>query len=238
MHGLMEINKMTTLRATKNPNLPIAPTQYSERYFNQLTDVMRLYFTQVDTITTALASIGNTSVGGGGKYLAFPHIAASDTADQFADGDDTPTQVVWNSLDECNGFILDPTGYAAPQQSGVYKIDYSLQLVNTDNVSHDVFVWLEVNGGTQVPKSASKFTIPARKSAGVFAFVVAYSSVTFECIAGDAIRLYWATEQAYNPTGPVNGVYIKYIPAQTVPYAHPEAPSSIGSIIFVSNIPT
>lgn len=229
---------MTTLRATKNPNLPIAPTQYSERYFNQLTDVMRLYFTQVDTITTALASIGNTTVGGGGKYLAFPHIAASDTTDQYAGGNDTPTQVLWNNLDECNGFVLDPTGYAAPQQSGIYKIDYRLQFANTANVAHDVYVWLEVNGGTQVPRSASKFTVPARKSAGVPSYIVAYSSVTFECIAGDAIRLYWATDQAYNTTGPVDGIYMEYIAAQTSPYAHPEVPSAMGSIVFVSNIPT
>lgn len=229
---------MPTLRATKNPNLPVAPTQFTERYFNQLTDVMRLYFNQIDAITTALASVGNTTVGGGGKYLAFPHIAASDTTDQYAGGDNTPTLVLWNNLDECNGFILDPSGYAAPQQSGIYKIDYSLQFANTANAAHDVYVWLEVNGGTQVPRSASKFTIPARKSAGVPSYIVAYSSITFECIAGDAIRLYWATDKAYNTTGPIDGVYMEYIPAQTTPYAHPEAPSSIGSIVFVSNIPT
>ena len=118
----------------------------------------------------------------------------------------------------------------------IYKIDYSLQFANTANAAHDVYVWLEVNGGTQVPNSTSKFTLPARKSAGVYSFVVAYSSVTFEVTGGDEVKLYWATDQAYNPVGPVDGVYMEYIPAQTVPYAHPAAPSAIGSITFVSDL--
>ena len=87
-----------------------------------------------------------------------------------------------------------------------------------------------------VDNSASKFTTPARKSALVPSFVVAYSSIVFELLEGQSVGLWWATDQAYNPVGPVNGVYIEDIPAQTSPYAHPAAPSAIGSITFVSRI--
>ena len=210
------------------PALPTAPPDYDQRRDDQVNYALRLYFNLLDNY---LATISGPL---GGGVLGIPHIAASDTTDQYAGGNNTATLVLWNNADSINGFTLDPSGYAAPAVSGVYKIDYSLQFANTANTAVDVWVWLEVNGGTQVPRSASKFTIPARKSAGVYSYVVAYSSVTFEVDAGDAIRLYWATDLAYNPVGPVDGVYMEYLPAQTSPFAHPEAPSSIGSITFVS----
>lgn len=225
---------------SRSPNLPIAPKAYSERYIDQLTDVLRLYFNQVDNAFKTLISLGSAEVGGGGKFIAFPHIAASDTTDQYALADNTPTTVLWDTLDSGNGFSLNLDSSATSNQDGIFKIDYSLQFANTDNAIHDVYVWLEVtNGGvTQVPRSTSKFTLAARKSAGVYAYLVAYSSVTFEVHNGDSFKLWWATDKAYNPTGPVAGVYMEYLAPQTVPYAHPSAPSAIGSITFVSNIPT
>ena len=45
-----------------------------------------------------------------------------------------------------------------------------------------------------------------------------------------------ATDQAYSTTGPVNGIYMLYEPAQTVPYAQPSIPSAIGAITFVSRL--
>jgi hypothetical protein len=214
------------------PSLPLPSFDYDQKQQDQLSNALRLYFNRLDTSLYALS----TNTGGG--LLGFPHVAASDTTDQYAGGNNTPTLVLWNNADSINGFILDPSGYAAPDASGIYKITYSLQFANTDNAVHDIWVWLEVNGGTQVPRSTTKFTIPARKSAGVPSYLVAYSEVTFEVAAGDAIKLYWATNQAYNTTGPVEGVYMEYLPAQTVPFACPAAPSSIGSITFVSTIPT
>lgn len=170
---------------------------------------------------------------GSGREINLPHIAASDSTDQYADNDDDPTIVKWDTADESLGFTLNNDYTATADYDGVYKIDYSLQFANTDNAAHDVFVWLQVNG-SDLAKSASKFTIPARKSAGVYSFVVAYSSITFDINAGDDIGLWWATEKAYSTTGPVDGVYMEYIAAQTSPYAHPAAPSAIGSIVYVS----
>jgi hypothetical protein len=188
-----------------------------------------LYFNQIDSVFRALFSRN------GGKYVEFPHIAASDSSDQYAGGDNTPTLVRWDTLDAGSGFTLNPNGTAQPDQSGIYKIDYSLQLANSDNAAHNVFVWLEVNGGTPVPNSSTKFTVPARKASNEPSYVTAYSHITFEITAGDTISLYWATDKAYNPTGPVEGVRIDAIPAQTTPYVRPANPSALGSIIFVSN---
>jgi hypothetical protein len=171
---------------------------------------------------------------GSGREINFPHIAASDSTDQYATATNTPTIVKWDTLAEAAGFTLNVNNTATATYSGVYKIDYSLQFANTANAAHDVYVWLQVNGN-DVAKSTSSFTLPARKSAGVPSFLVAYSSITFNVNAGDDIGLWWATDQAYSTTGPVDGVYMEYIPAASAPpYARPAAPSAIGSIVYVS----
>jgi hypothetical protein len=218
-----------TLRPSKAPNLPLAPAVYDTRQQEQLTNALRLYFAQIDNDWQAL--LGED----GAKYLQSPHIAASNSGIQYATGDNVPTLVDFDTLESGSGFTLFPGGYAKANQSGVYKIDYSLQLANTDNVSHDVFVWLQTNGDL-VPASSSRFTVPARKSAGVFGYVVAYSSIEFEIAKDDEIRLWWVTEKAATSGGTL-GVYMPSIPAQALPYPRPSNPSAIGSINFVSRLP-
>ena len=222
---------MTTsvVRATKAPNLPIPTIAYSQTYTESFSNALRLYFNTLDAFTT------NLSTTAGGSALSFPHIAAYDTTDQYATASNTPTIVKWNTLDSGLGFTLDPGFYATAQFTGYYKIDYSLQFANTANAPHDVVVWMRVNN-IDVAGSASKITITSRKSAGVPSYVLMYSTIPFAVNAGDEIALWWATDQAYNTTGPVDGVYMEYAPAQTVPYPHPSIPSSIGAITFVSRL--
>jgi len=47
-------HKNTQLSASKAPNLPIAPVEYSQQYVDQLTNALRLYFGQIDNVTQAL----------------------------------------------------------------------------------------------------------------------------------------------------------------------------------------
>ena len=41
---------------TKSPNLPIAPVEYSQQYQDQLNNVLRLYFAQIDNPGPSAAS--------------------------------------------------------------------------------------------------------------------------------------------------------------------------------------
>lgn len=218
---------MSKLPDIKAPSLPLATQTYNSAQQDQYSRALRLYFNTIDSDMNQI--IANS----GGHWISNPHIAASDMTNQYATADNTATLVLWDTLDTAEGFVLNPSGSATAEYNGVYKIDYSLQLANTDNAQHDAVVWLRVDG-VDVPGSATRFSMPQRKSAGVPTYVCAYSSVTFSINAGQDIELYWATEKAYNPTGPVNGVYMPYIAAQTVPYPHPSIPSAVGSITFVS----
>lgn len=220
--------ELKRLQSVPSPNLPIAPIAYSPQHYDVLNNALRLYFNRLDQNLTAL--FNNL----GGKYLNFPYISAYDSSSQYAAGNNTPTAVTW-STGSVNGFTLAGTT-ATVQQAGVYKITFSLQFANTDNTAHDAVVWLRVNGSSStndVVESATKFTVPARKSAGVPSYVCGYSEVTFELNTNDTVALWWATPQAATSGGTL-GVYIIAEPAQTSPYPHPSIPSAIGSITFVS----
>lgn len=222
--------KTITLRPPKAPNLPIAPVEYDQRYIDQFSNALRLYFAQVDNFAQPFTTQD------GGSYLKFPFIAASASITQYATAANTPTTVNWDTLEVGSGFSLNANHTATAQNAGVYKITYSLQLANNDNAAHDVIVWLRINGVTSAndaPNSTTIFTVSARKSAGVPTYVAAYSEVVFELNAGDSVGLWWGTDQAAT-SGGATGAYILALPAQTTPMAYPAVPSAIGSITFVS----
>lgn len=223
---MVQILRDTPLRPSKAPNLLIAPVDYSQQYQDQLINALRLYFAQLDNYTQGL--VGDT----GGKYLTFPHVAASDSTTQYATGNNTPTIIKWNSLDAAASFTLNANSTATVGQSGTYKITYSLQFANNDNAQIDAIVWLRVNG-VDVPSSTTIFTLPARKSAGVSSYLCAYSEVVFHLNAGDNVGLWWGTPTAATSGGTL-GVYILYQAAQTSPMPYPAVPSALGSITFVS----
>lgn len=223
------------------PPLPIPGTEYKQEYFAQLNRALTLYFNQLDSQTpvkweTVYANFFEGGVFSGDAYgLTVPHVCASDSTDQYAAANDTPTLVEWNTLDAGSGWTLNSPGSATATYAGVYKITYSLQLANSDNNIHRATVWVRVNG-QDVLNSATFFSIPARKGAGNPSFVTAYSEATFTLNPNDEVELYWATEKAADGVS-IDGVYIHHEAAQTTPYAHPAVPSAIGSIVFVSALP-
>lgn len=221
---------VTPLKVFPVPFLPVSPRQYEPRYLDQLNNILRLYFNQQQNFQSGLLSAS------GGGAVSTPHIAAQYNGVQYATGNNIPTIVKWDTLDTGRSFTLNPANYATPDYDGVYKIDYSLQLANTHNTAEDVVVWLRIDG-VDLAGSSSKYTLPARKSAGVASYLVAYSSITFPVYSGQTIELMWGTPLAYNPVGPVDGVYMYYQAAQTTPMAYPFIPSSVGSITFVSSLP-
>jgi hypothetical protein len=222
--------KTGALRPPKAPNLIVARQQYDQQQQELFKQQLRLYFNEIDNFCQPF------SQQNGGSYLQFPFIAASDNATQYATAANTPTTVLWSTLDVGSGFTLNPNSTATAIYSGTYKITYSLQLANDDNAAHDAIVWLRINGSTSAadaPNSTTVFTVSARKSAGVPTYVAAYSEVVFELEAGDSVGLWWGVTQAAT-SGGATGIYMPALPAQTTPMAYPAVPSAIGSITFVS----
>ena len=232
------------LEKFRAPNLPQPGRAYDMQYFMQLIRVLGLYFSQLDSLTPNQANSYRADnfygglFSGDGYGLLLPHIAASDSTDQIATGNNVPTVVKWNTLDSGYGWTLNAPGSATATYAGIYKITYSLEFINTDNTAHFVDVWMKVNT-VNLANSTTKFYVPARKSSspGEEGHLCAYSEVTFAMNAGDTIELYWATNLAGNPTTPTAGVYMLHDPVQTTPYSRPAIPSAVGSITFISAIP-
>lgn len=214
--------------------LPIPSVNYDPQYVMQLVRVIELYFKQLDSQTPLQAEYFK----GLGYQLTNPHIAASDSTDQIATGNNIATGVKWNTLESGFGWTLNAPGSATADYAGVYTIRYSLQFVNSANATHFATVWVKVNG-VDVANSTTKFSIPARKSSspGEEGFLCVYSEATFAVNVGDTFELYWATDLAGNPTTPTDGVYMFHDAAQVTPFARPAIPSAIGSITFVSALP-
>lgn len=216
------------LNSTKAPNLVIPTLDYNIGSEEQFRNQLRLYFNTLDAVTQGILDPN------GGAEISLPHIAATHNADQEADGDDTPTKVLWDTEESASGFTLNTDNTATAQFAGIYKIDFTLQLANTDNSQHDARVWLQVDG-SDVVRSTRQFTLPARKSSSEPHLKLAHSSITFSCQAEQKFALYWATEQAYD-SGVADGVYLWFEAATTTPYVSPATPSASGSITFVSRV--
>ena len=216
----------------KAPNLPLFRDAYDRPQFDQFANALRLYFNRLDQYLVSINDAANGGITTGG--FTFPHIAASDSTDQRTT-DNTATVVKWNTLDSGYFWTLNSPGSATAQVPGVYTIRYSLQFVNTANAIHFATVWLKVNN-VDVANSATKFFIPARKSAsaGEEGYLCAYSEATFEVEAGDEIELYWATDVADIVSPAQDGVYMFHDAAQVSPFARPAIPSAIGSIMWMS----
>lgn len=218
------------LRPSKAPNLMIGPVEYTQQFMDQYSNILRLYFNEVDNYEAALGSTD------GGRYLSFPHISAYDSSSQYA-ASNTATTVLFGTLSTGSGFTLNANSTATCTYSGVYKVDYSLQFANNDNAPHDADVWLKVDG-TNVTESGTRFTVTSRKSSNVASYVCGYSHVTFPVYAGQVIDLVWATDQAATANGSSTGIWIEALPASASPYSRPSIPSSIGTIQFVSSLYT
>jgi hypothetical protein len=64
------LSKETTLTRVKSPALPLAPVEYQQKYIDDLNNILRLYFNQVDTFINQLTL--------GGVYLVAKLPGAAD----------------------------------------------------------------------------------------------------------------------------------------------------------------
>ena len=143
---------MSTVKSFVAPALPVPPVEYDQRYHTDFIRTLRLYFNLLDGYLNSV----NSSLNGQGVGIIFPHIAASDSTDQVAGGNNTPTVIKFNTLDSGYEWTLNAPGSAVSDYAGVYKITYSIQFINSANAIHYATVWLKVNN-VDIPNSATIF---------------------------------------------------------------------------------
>lgn len=200
------------------PNLPLATPQYDARSQEQFNRVLRLYFNRLSSALSALLGLR------GGRFLSFPYGAFSSSADQTLATANTPTAVTYTTTDFASGVSYSSNSRIYVDQTGVYNLQFSLQLANSDTSIHTTYIWIRVNG-TDVSATASIFDVTA-KHGGVNGYIIAACNFYVPATGGDYIELMWASEST--------SVFIEAHAAQTSPFAAPSVPSSVVTLTFVS----
>jgi hypothetical protein len=207
-------------RPVVQPRLPAAPNEYTAEFIEQYSNILRLYFNQLDNLTGAL--LGES----GGRFIRFPYGAFSSNQDQTATAN-TATLVTLNTTDFANEVSI-ATSKITVANSGIYNLQFSVQLENSSNAPQDVFIWLKQNG-TDIVGSTGKIGMPARKNPGdPFHSIVGwnyYLSMT----AGQYVEIYWSTTSA--------DVSIQFYAASASP-TKPATQSVVATLSFVSALST
>jgi len=209
------------LRPAQQPRLPAATNQYDINYQNQLNNVLRLYFNQLDNVFTALLD------SNGGAYVRSPYGAFSDYTDQTTTAN-TATLMALGTTDFSNQVTVSSSKITV-QNAGVYNLQFSAQFQNTDNQIQDISIWLRQNG-TDIAGSTGLVSIPARKSAsaGEEAHQITGWNYFVSMAANDYIEIYWSTTNA--------AVTIQTYAASTGP-VRPSTASVVATMSFVSALP-
>ena len=212
------------LRPSKAPNLPIGPTEYDQRYMDQLTNALRLYFAQVDNFGAGLIA------GSGGGSLTFPYGAFSSTQTQTA-ASNTATAFTFNSNDFTNGFSIVSSSRITPTYAGLYNLQFSVQLQSLSNATEDVYVWFRKYTAStttlsNISTSNSIIGLLARKGPGDPNHGVFGWNYYIPLAVGDYVEIMWSTTNGTD-------VSVPYYAASGSP-TKPATPSVIVTMTFVS----
>lgn len=199
------------------PALPLAREQYDRPYQDQLNNVLRLYFRQLNTAVNSL--VGDT----GGRFLQTPYAAVQRTTDKTFTAN-TATQITFNQNDYLNGCTNDGTDGIMVNYNGLYNYQFSIQFANTAAATHTAWVWLRKNG-VDLPGTGSKFDAPPKHDPSD-GYLIAACNFYVNLVAGDTIEMWAAVENT--------SVYMEAYAAQVSPFAMPAIPSVVATLSFVS----
>ena len=209
-------------RPVVQPRLPAAPPEYNAEFIEQYSNILRLYFNQLDNLTGVV--LGEA----GGRFIRFPYGAFSSDQDQTTTAN-TATLMTLNTTDFSNQVSISSSKITVVN-AGIYNLQFSAQFQNTDNQIQDISIWLRQNG-TDIPGSTGFVSIPARKSAsaGEEAHEIVGWNYYLQMQANDYVQIYWSATNA--------SVSIQYYPTSTGP-VRPSTQSVVATLSFVSALST
>lgn len=193
---------------SRAPNLPIAPTEYSQQAQNQFSNALRLYFNQIDNF-----------INGPTPYGVF--YSSSTQTNPVAN---TAMAVTYNVITESHGVTVDsgsPDSKIYVAQSGVYNFQFSAELDKTGGAATSVYFWFRING-VDIPYSASQVVIngPNDQTVPAWNYITSMSQ-------NDYFQLMWSS--------PDTAVVLK---ATAAAAPVPAIPSIIMTATWVSSLPT
>jgi hypothetical protein len=214
---------MMQLNLNVPPRLPSAPVQYEQRFHDQHSDVLRLYFNQLNN--TVAAVIGTN----GAAYLQTPHALLMSDQDQTSAGITSANTLTYNQPVITQGIEVRNSDEIWFEQPGQYLVTFTLQVSNRGNAAQEFEVWAAYNG-TNYPLSNTRFDIPARKSGSIWSHIVPAITGIFTVTnpATEYLTIRWWASST--------DVFLENYPVNTSP-TRPAIPSVIMTVNCISRLP-
>ena len=201
------------------PNLPLASKEYSPQYQEQLNNVLRLYFNQLDKILAQLRTDGAIDP----SNINVPNGLFFNTADQTLAAVNTGYPITFNQT-YLNNYIALQSGSTSKIQvtvGGVYNFQLSAQLKSTNASGKDVQIWIK-RGTTTIGYSAHRYTVAGADNH----FNVSWN-FDIDLAANEYIEMYWGADNT--------NVTMEAI-AASAPY--PAVASAVMAVNFVARLPS
>lgn len=214
---------MAILNLSRPPRLPTAPTQYEARFHDQHSDVLRLYFNQLDGAVNSLGGVN------GGRFVQVPHAMLMSDQDQANAGVTSENLITYNLPIISQAVEVRSNSQIWFEHTGQYLVTFSLQFTNRGNAEQIIEVWAK-DTGTNYPLSNTRTDIAARKNESVWAHAVVAVTGIFTVTNPDTnyLSLAWWSDGA--------DVFLESYPTATSP-ARPAIPSVILTANLISRLP-
>lgn len=198
------------------PRLPTAPGQYEARFHDQHSDVLRLYFNQLDNVVATLLGPN------GGRFIDCPNGLFFSTDDQpiaaanVAQPIDVPVEYLNNAVRVNAG--TDSRIYV--DIGGIYNFQFSGQLRSNSGSAKQVYVWIARNG-TDIGYSTHQYTV----SGGNTHLNISWN-FDIDLDAGEYIEMQWASDDIDMS-----------LEAAAATAVHPGIPSAVVAVNFIAPLP-
>ena len=153
-----------------------------------------------------------------------PYGCFTNNTDQTSPSVGSTAVVLFDTTEEASGVYLANSSRIYVRNYGIYNVQFSIQLVNNDNAAQYADVWFRINN-TDVPRSASRFDIPARKSEGNPSHVIGTVNTFLELQAGDYVEIAGTTSDT--------DVALEHYAADTV-IPRPAIPAAILTVQYIA----
>jgi hypothetical protein len=207
-----ELNKVAA------PNMPLPPEEYNRMYFDQMLNILRLYFNRLDALTGQLMTSGSIDP----SLINNPNGLFFSTVDQTLAAINTGYPITFNQTYLNNNVALQTASTSKIEVAvgGVYNFQLSAQLKSTNASAKDVQIWIK-RGTTTIGYSGHRYTIEGSDN---------HMNVNWlfdiDLAVGEYIEMYWGANDT--------NVTIEAIPA-SAPY--PAVASTVMAVNFVARLP-
>jgi len=200
------------------PNLPLAPKEFSPQYQEQLNNVLRLYFNQLDKILAQLRTSGSIDPG----LINNPNGLFFSTVDQTLAVVDTAYPITFNQTYLNNEVALQSgsTSKIEVGVDGVYNFQLSAQLKSTNSSGKDVQIWIKRNNIT-IGYSSHRYTVEGSDNHMNVSW-----NFDIDLAAGEYIEMQWGADDT--------NVTLEAIPA-SAPY--PATASVVMAVNYAARLP-